>query len=90
MATQTPTISELRWRCRRGMLELDILLNDYLDKHETGFEAEELKLFEYLLEYPDQTLQQILVNEQVPVDKKLQILIKKIRGQAPDYWLQEK
>ncbi|TSA23244.1 MAG: succinate dehydrogenase assembly factor 2 [Betaproteobacteria bacterium] len=24
----------LRWRCRRGMLELDIWLNRFLDRHE--------------------------------------------------------
>lgn len=27
----TTTITELRWQCRRGMLELDILLNNFVD-----------------------------------------------------------
>jgi len=82
MEASIPTISELRWRCRRGMLELDILLNQYLDRHATDFKTEDLKLFEQLLEYPDQTLQQMLVNDQVAVDKELQMLISKIRGEV--------
>jgi antitoxin CptB len=28
-----PAMSQLRWRCRRGMRELDVLLVNYLEQH---------------------------------------------------------
>ena len=56
-----PSVSELRWRCRRGMLELDIMLNAYLDARGGKMSGEELRVFERLLGYPDQVLQGLLV-----------------------------
>lgn len=48
--------SRLRWRCRRGMLELDILLNEFLDKQYTELSIEQKNIFDQVLEYPDQLL----------------------------------
>ena len=46
----------LRWHCRRGMLELDVILNHFVDQHwqslDNGLQAE----FEKLLSSSDQQL----------------------------------
>lgn len=43
----------LRWRCRRGMRELDVLLERYLDEVWPGAGAAERRAFAALLEWPD-------------------------------------
>jgi antitoxin CptB len=43
----------LRWRCRRGMKELDILLTRYLDERYGAAPAGEQEAFRHLLESQD-------------------------------------
>jgi antitoxin CptB len=43
----------LRWRCRRGMKELDILLSRYLDQRFCAAPPDEQEAFRRLLERPD-------------------------------------
>jgi antitoxin CptB len=44
---------QLRWRCRRGMKELDILLERYLERRWDSAPPEERAAFERLLEVQD-------------------------------------
>ena len=46
-------LGRLRWRCRRGMKELDILLTRYLDRGYEVASAEEQAAFRRLLEVQD-------------------------------------
>lgn len=50
----------LRWRCRRGLLELDILLQCFLDQHYVQLNEAQLKMFETLLSLPDNELWDII------------------------------
>ena len=45
-----------RWRCRRGMLELDVILQRFIDKYYGQLNEEELRQFEVLLDLPDNDL----------------------------------
>lgn len=45
-----------RWRCRRGMLELDIILQRFVDKHYQALGEEDLRQFEGLLNLADNDL----------------------------------
>ena len=74
-----PSISELRWRCRRGMLELDIMLNAYLDVRGGKMSGVELGVFEKLLEYPDQVLQGLLVGLSASADADIMGMVDGIR-----------
>jgi antitoxin CptB len=49
----TLDVGRLRWRCRRGMKELDILLSRYVDERFSGAPAEEQNAFRSLLETQD-------------------------------------
>lgn len=49
-------LARLRWRCRRGMKELDVVLEGYLALHYANATTEERIAFETLLELPDPEL----------------------------------
>lgn len=70
----------LRWRCRRGMLELDLMLNAFLDHGLEALNETEREVFQRLLDYPDQTLLELLMVRMVPTDKESVHVIRKIRS----------
>lgn len=78
-ASEPPDIERLRWQCRRGMLELDYLLRDFLDHHYLGLETKEQQDFVRLLDYPDQILHDWMMGRSVPREPRLQSLVKRIR-----------
>jgi len=49
-------MNRLRWRCRRGMLENDLVLQRFLDEHGMELEGARLSAFERLLDYADDEL----------------------------------
>lgn len=71
-------LAKIRWQCRRGMLELDILLERFLNKHFENLTESEKKLFIQLLEQPDPTLYAWLMGYETP-DLIYQDIIKKIK-----------
>ncbi len=75
-------MSRLRWRCRRGMLELDLLLQGFLDHGYAGLDAAEQQRFVELLELSDQELFEILMTIEEPEKKEFSHVITKIRHAA--------
>ncbi len=55
--------ARLQIRCRRGMRELELLLQHYLFNHYSHAPAREKRQFENLLELPDPELYQSLLQE---------------------------
>ncbi len=56
MTGPDPELNRLRWRCRRGMRELDVLLERYLDRRWPTAPAGRRAAFRALLELPDPEL----------------------------------
>jgi antitoxin CptB len=50
----------LAWRCRRGMLELDILLERFLARYFERLDMDELRAFDAFLDLPDNEFWNIL------------------------------
>jgi antitoxin CptB len=71
-------LSRTKWQCRRGMLELDVLLNRYLDQSWSSMDKEERQAFRQLLDYPDQVLQGWLCDGAEP-DKEVAAVVRAIR-----------
>ena len=72
--------SKLVWQCRRGTLELDILLTRYLESlYEKADKAEQLE-FVKLLTLEDSELLPYLMGDREPNSKKLLNLVDKIRN----------
>ena len=46
----------IRWRCRRGMLELDLVLKAFLERHLDTLDDSELDAFNSMLMRPDPEL----------------------------------
>lgn len=61
-------IGKLRWRCRRGMKELDLLTLGYLEQHYPGAAAEDQQAFADLLELQDPLLMSYMVGRETPTD----------------------
>jgi antitoxin CptB len=68
----------LLWRCRRGMRELDVLLERYLQSGEVPVSAAERGAFERLLELPDPELADYLLGHKLPPDPALAGLVRRI------------
>jgi antitoxin CptB len=84
MSTPPATTDDarLRWRCRRGMLELDLLLQGFLDNGYSRLDAKQKASFIRLLELPDQVLLETLMGEGAEEEKEFQDVIARIRAAA--------
>jgi len=71
-------IRRLRWRCRRGMRELDQLMLRYLDRRWTEADAEERADFERLLACEDDGLWRWFMGRDKPEDPALERLVQRI------------
>jgi len=54
-------LDKIRWRSRRGLLELDLVLERFNDRHLAALTAEELAGYEDLLALPDPELLALLL-----------------------------
>ncbi len=70
--------NRLRYRCRRGMKELDVLLQRYLEQHFDSASEQEQRIFAELLERQDPQLYGYLVGRETPVDPAVADVIRKI------------
>ena len=71
--------NRLRWRCRRGLLELDLTLQSFLDRQFAQLTPPEQWAFEILLEAPDNTLLAYLHGMEQPQETELRQIVAKIR-----------
>lgn len=64
-------LERIRWRCRRGMLELDIVLLDFVEKHYMLLSRSELQQFDTLLNLPDNDLWDMIMERKEVENIKL-------------------
>jgi antitoxin CptB len=67
---QTPvdarTLSKLRWRCRRGLLENDLLIERFFARHAATLTRSQARGLEALMELPDNDLLDLLLGRTEP------------------------
>jgi antitoxin CptB len=73
-------LERARWRCRRGLLELDILLGRFMDEHYATLGENELRQFEMLLNLPDNDLWDMIMQKQQAKDQSLQPVLRLLQG----------
>ncbi|MGY6275408.1 FAD assembly factor SdhE [Methylomonas sp. MgM2] len=71
--------NKLRWRCRRGTLELDLMLTRYLDQRFPIANETERQGFLDLLELEDSELMAYLMGERAPLSTEIAGLVAEIR-----------
>jgi len=82
MNTSPLNKSRLYWQCRRGMLELDHLLQGFYLRCIDELSPAELQSFESLLQCPDAQLLEYLMGHSMPVDSAMSHVVHKIRRSA--------
>ena len=73
------TRAQMRWRCRRGMRELDLLMSRWLEERYAAATPEQQAGFRRLLEAPDPDLYGWMIGRERPDDPVLARLVDAIR-----------
>lgn len=73
-------LQKLRWRSRRGMRELDQLMERYLDKRWLEADAAERGIFDRLLACEDDRLWRWFLGYETAEDAELHALVERIRA----------
>ena len=74
--------SRLRWLCRRGMKELDVVMTAYLESQFPKASEAERNGFKTLLEMPDPDLYSLLLGRQASPNDTIEKVARSIRGMA--------
>ena len=74
--------AQLRWQCRRGMRELDLLLADFLANDYAGAGNEQKAAFRALLSLSDPELIGYLLGGQNPEEEGIAGIVRHIRNKA--------
>ena len=72
-------LRKLRWRCRRGMRELDQLLERWLDREYASASEAQRGIFRRLLDSEDDRLWRWFLGHEAPADVEIAALIDQIR-----------
>ncbi|HLP97402.1 MAG TPA: succinate dehydrogenase assembly factor 2 [Sideroxyarcus sp.] len=59
-------LERVRWRCRRGLLELDIVLGRFIEQRYAGLDAVQQAAFDALLDMPDTVLWDMIAGRTAP------------------------
>ena len=70
---------KIRWKCRRGMLELDILFDRFYEKQFHILTSKEKEVFNQLLNYSDPLLYNWFLGHTAPKSPSFKKLIQKIQ-----------
>jgi len=76
-----PSREKLIWNCRRGMLELDLMLARCVENRFSDFNEHQLVLFGRLLDCSDPDLHAYLMGYDVPSEEELKDFVSYIRTQ---------
>ena len=70
----------LIWRCRRGMKELDVILERFVRERYASASEQERRAFERLLDLPDPELADYLFGRTIPPEPELASLARALSG----------
>jgi antitoxin CptB len=72
-------LARLRWRCRRGLLENDLILARFLDARGETMTVEEVAALDRLLDLADNELWDLLAGRTEPEDAQVRPLLAALR-----------
>jgi antitoxin CptB len=82
MSNENKEKARLYWACRRGMLELDLVLLPFFEHCYDALTSDEKQTFIAMLELDDPTLYQWFIARQQPQDNAQHLLVEKIIAYA--------
>ena len=72
--------ARLRWRCRRGRLENDLILTRFLDARGEAITEDEVAALDRLLDLSDNELWDLLSGRAEPADASMRPLVDSLRA----------
>ena len=66
------TLSKLRWRCRRGLLENDLFVERFFDRHAATLSTDQARGLQVLMDLSDNDLLDLLLARKEPEGDLLQ------------------
>ena len=79
MAIDDVRLQRIRWRCRRGMLENDLILARFLDARGDSLNDEDVASLDRLLDLSDPALWELLGGKADVPDRALAALVARLR-----------
>jgi antitoxin CptB len=73
-------LNRIRWRCRRGMLENDLVLARFLDVRGALLTDDEVAMLDRLLDFPDNELWDLIAGRREPQDESVAPLLVQLRA----------
>ena len=73
-------LDKIRWHCRRGLLELDLILEKFNRQHLTRLDREQLERFEELLAFPDNDLLDLVMERAAVPDQRYDNVLQLLRA----------
>ena len=80
LCMDTAKLSRLRWRCRRGLLENDLILARFMDLRAATMTDDEVAGLDRLLRLSDNELWDMLAGRAEPDDAALRPLVTALRA----------
>jgi len=74
------SLARLAWRCRRGMLENDLVLSRFLARRGASLTGAELAALDALLDLPDNDLWQVISGQAEPPAADLHPIVMELRA----------
>lgn len=59
-------LGKLKWRCRRGLLENDLFITRFFERHEAGLTHAQARALETLMDLSDHDLLELLLQRKEP------------------------
>ena len=72
-------LERVRWRCRRGLLELDIVLGRFAEQYYAGLDDGQRAVFDALLDVPDTELWNMIAGRAQPQELERCALLELLR-----------
>lgn len=86
MLADASTLSKLRWRCRRGLLENDLLIERFFNRHANSITQQHVRGMNALMEFSDNDLLDLLLGrtqlEDPTDDEAAQVVLNLLRQPA--------
>jgi len=70
----------LKWKCRRGLLELDLVLERFLQAEAEALSQRDAAMLNELLEQPDNDLWDLVIGRSNRVDARLRGILARLRA----------
>ncbi|MDT8410004.1 MAG: succinate dehydrogenase assembly factor 2 [Wenzhouxiangellaceae bacterium] len=85
MTETNAELARLRWRCRRGMQELDFILGNWLTRHGAGADDSQRRRFDRLLDCEDDLIWDWILGRSRPEDAELATMVDELMDESKKF-----